>query len=85
MVFDHTLDPPQLRAVAEVYSADDTERMSVDEFVVAWDKVMNATASTSADRSAQSRSRSQSRSACQARRAAASRSKTFRVLVRTSE
>ncbi len=31
----------QLRALAEVYAADDSERTFVDDFVAAWDKVMN--------------------------------------------
>ncbi|NNL98634.1 MAG: catalase-peroxidase, partial [Acidimicrobiia bacterium] len=31
----------ELRAVAEVYGADDAEELFVDDFVAAWDKVMN--------------------------------------------
>ena len=32
----------QLRALSEVYAADDAQRMFVDEFVAAWNKVMSA-------------------------------------------
>ena len=31
----------QLRAIAEVYGSEDAERRFVDDFVAAWDKVMN--------------------------------------------
>jgi catalase-peroxidase len=31
----------QLRAIAEVYASDDSQRKFVDDFVAAWDKVMN--------------------------------------------
>jgi catalase-peroxidase len=31
----------QLRAIAEVYASDDAERKFVDDFVAAWDEVMN--------------------------------------------
>jgi catalase-peroxidase len=31
----------ELRALAEVYGCDDSERQFVDDFVAAWDKVMN--------------------------------------------
>ena len=31
----------QLRAIAEVYAADDAEEKFVRDFVAAWDKVMN--------------------------------------------
>lgn len=31
----------QLRAIAEVYACDDAQQMFVDDFVAAWDKVMN--------------------------------------------
>ncbi|MCZ6482001.1 MAG: catalase-peroxidase, partial [Alphaproteobacteria bacterium] len=31
----------ELRAIAEVYGSDDAEQKFVDDFVAAWDKVMN--------------------------------------------
>ena len=31
----------QLRAIAEVYASDDAGKHFVDDFVAAWDKVMN--------------------------------------------
>ena len=31
----------ELRALAEVYACDDAQRKFVDDFVAAWDKVMN--------------------------------------------
>ena len=31
----------QLRAIAEVYACDDSEQSFVQDFVAAWDKVMN--------------------------------------------
>ena len=31
----------QLRAIAEVYGSDDSGQQFVDDFVAAWDKVMN--------------------------------------------
>ena len=31
----------QLRAIAEVYASDDAEAKFVQDFVAAWDKVMN--------------------------------------------
>ena len=31
----------QLRALAEVYACDDSQEKFVDDFVAAWDKVMN--------------------------------------------
>jgi len=32
----------QLRALAEVYAQDDSQKKFVNDFVTAWDKVMNA-------------------------------------------